>query len=311
MQGRPTADTQTVWGAEKARGFIEAFAEEPYPWLLSVNLFDPHAPFDPPQEFLEPYLVRLDEIPLPAFRPGELEMKPEAQKRWHNQNRRYTWSEMNERDHRLIRAAYWAMCDLIDAQVGRILTTLECTGQRENTLILFMSDHGEMLGDHGLYIKGPFLYDAAVRVPLLVSLPGTIAGGRRVSGLVELADIAPTLLEATGLPRHPGMQGKSFWSLLTGESPYSGRDDIYCEYYNSNPDKPAQYRTMVRTAEHKIIRDHGTDTGELYDLQQDPGEHDNLWETPNAQALKTEMLLRLADRMAQTADPLPPRIGVY
>src|SRR3546814_1538517 len=76
---------------------------------------------------------------------------------------------MRDEDHRLVRAAYWAMCDLIDQQVGRMLDALDRTGQRENTIVIFMSDHGEMLGDHGIYLKGPYFYEPAVRVPLIVS----------------------------------------------------------------------------------------------------------------------------------------------
>ena len=82
---------------------------------------------------------------------------------------------MSDLDHRLVRAAYWAMCDLIDVQVGRMLDKLEETGQRENTLVIFMSDHGEMLGDHGIYLKGPYFYEAAIHVPLIVSWPGQIS----------------------------------------------------------------------------------------------------------------------------------------
>src|SRR3546814_10907664 len=78
---------------------------------------------------------------------------------------------MRDEDHRLVRAAYWAMCDLIDQQVGRMLDALDRTGQRENTIVIFMSDHGEMLGDHGIYLKGPYFYEPAVRVPLIVSWP--------------------------------------------------------------------------------------------------------------------------------------------
>ncbi len=86
-----------------------------------------------------------------------------------------------------MRAAYWAMCDLIDVQVGRLLAKLEETGQWENTLVIFMSDHGEMLGDHGIYLKGPYFYDEATHVPLIVSWPGQIAPSG-APALVELVD---------------------------------------------------------------------------------------------------------------------------
>ncbi|GAB4455088.1 MAG: sulfatase-like hydrolase/transferase [Armatimonadaceae bacterium] len=308
QNGRPTEQHQSFWCAEKAIGFIRAFADDPHPWLLSVNLFDPHYAFDPPAEWLEPYLDRLGEIPLPNFVPGELENKPSVQTEKHTAGK-YVWSGMSEKDHRLIRAAYWAMCDLLDAQIGRILQAVDESGQRENTVIVFMSDHGEMLGDHGLYLKGPFLYEGALRVPLIIAGP-QVASGVTVNGLVELADLAPTVLEMAGLPRHPGMQTRSLVPLLTGKSEETRRD-VYSEYYNSNPDKPGQFLTMVRTETHKLIRHHRTQTGELYDLTNDPTENINRWNDPAYATVKSELLLALSDRMAETCDPLPERVGVF
>jgi arylsulfatase A-like enzyme len=130
---------------------------------------------------------------------------------------------------------------------------------------------------------------------------------------VELGDLAPTVLEATGTPRHPGIQTRSLWPFLSRADEHSDdfREDVYCEYYNSNPNKPAQYCTMVRTKKHKLVVMHGQDTGELYDLENDPGEHRNLWSDGRYRETKTALLLRLTDRMAYTADPLPERVGIY
>lgn len=222
----------------------------------------------------------------------------------------YPFLDLTPDDHRLIRAAYLAMVEHIDTQLGRLLAALERTGQAANTLVIFMSDHGEMLGDHGLYLKGPYFYDPAIQAPLILAWPGTLAGGRRSRALVELVDLAPTLLDAAGLPRHPGMQGRSLWPLLTGAGGLDEhRADVYCEYYNAMPwhTKPAAYATMVRTHQHKLAAMHGLESGELYDLVQDPGEKVNRWDDPAYQALKTELLQRLSDRMAWTIDPLPPR----
>ena len=305
---------QTTWCAEKAIIFIEANETSNRPWLMSVNPFAPHHPFDPPPDYLERYLDRLDEIPLPNYTPGELEDKPPFQRICHdgayNVPGRFRFDDMSENDHRLIRAAYWAMVDLIDAQVGRLVSALESTGQLDNTMIIFTSDHGEMLGDHGIYLKGPFFYEGAVRVPLVVSWPRGFSGGQRCGELVELADIAPTLLEAAGTPRHPGMQGRSLLPIMTGRpEPARTREDVYCEYYNSSVmfEDPAAHATMVRTDRYKLVAVHGMDAGELYDLQEDPNETHNRWFDPAHQAAKVHMLKRLADRMAWTVDPLPVR----
>ncbi len=313
--GMPEEHHEVRFSAETAVDFIERYEDYPHPWLFSVNVFDPHPGFDPPPEYLEPYLSRLEEIPLPNFVEGELEDKPFYQQERHESNRWGDYSETDmgdPREHRMLRAAYWAMCNNIDVQVGLMLDALERTGQREDTLVIFTSDHGEMLGDHGLYFKGPFLYDPAVQVPLVISQPGRVAEGVRSPALVELADLAPTVLDACGLERHPGMQTRSLWPLLTGQQdPGHFRDDVYCEYYNSNPDDPPVYLTMVRTQRHKIVVVHGMDCGELYDLQEDPTETHNLWDDPDYADVKGEMLLRVADRMARTVDPLPPRIGIF
>jgi arylsulfatase A-like enzyme len=204
------------------------------------------------------------------------------------------------------------MCDLIDSQVGRMIDALERTGQLDNTIIIYTSDHGEMLGDHGIYLKGPFLYEPAVHVPLIVSMPSAVKSGVRSKALVELVDLAPMLMEAAGIDIYAGMQGKSLWPLLTGQSdPHTHRDDVYCESYNCvvRHRDPKAYVTMVRTQTHKLNAVHGLDCGELYDLQADPNETTNLWDSPDHADVKADLLKRLVDRMAFTIDPLPPRVA--
>ena len=298
--------------------FINARDEFSAPWLYSVNIFDPHHSFDPPREYLERYLDRLDQLPLPNFVPGELDDKPEFQRIDHEgayaSQKAHVYSEMSDYDHRLIKASYFAMCDLIDDQVGRLLDHLEQSGQADNTLVIFMSDHGEMLGDHGIYWKGPYMYECALRVPLIVSWPGHIQEGVRSDSLVELSDIAPTILDACGVDRPPGMQALSLWEILTGRADADEhRSDIYSEYYNSMPwhREPTAQVTVVRTREAKLVAAHGTGGGELYDLIADPDETNNLWNSAEHKGLKLELFERLADRMAFTVDPLPERLSVW
>ena len=175
-----------------------------------------------------------------------------------------------------------------------------------------MSDHGEMLGDHGIYLKGPYFYEGAVHVPLIFSQPGIIQSGVRKSGLMELVDIAPTLLEAAGIERYEGIQGRSLWKLLTGrQDDRPLRDDVYCEYYNAMPwhQDPTAQTTMIRTEDYKLTVVHGLNSGELYDLQQDPDEFVNHWDDSSYLSIKVDMMKRLCDRMAWTVDPLPLRRG--
>ncbi|MBD3184682.1 sulfatase-like hydrolase/transferase [Candidatus Poribacteria bacterium] len=311
--GPPEELHQTTWCAEKACDFMEARSRDGKPWLFSVNMFDPHHIFDAPIEYLERYLKILDDIPLPNYKEDELENKPWWQKYDHEgaygQKAGYSYAEMSEKDHRLVKASYWAMCDLIDHQVGRMLKTLEDTGQIDNTIIIFTSDHGEMLGDHGIYLKGPFFYEPAVHIPLIISWPGHIKP-QRSKALVELMDMSQTLLDAIELPHHPGMQGKSLWPMLDGkENADYHKDSVYCEYYNAMPwhQNPTAQATMVRNERYKIVAAHGLDEGELYDLKEDPGENKNLWNNPEYIQIKVNMLKLLCDRMAWTVDPLPLR----
>jgi len=309
QHGMPDELHQTRWCADHAIRFIRQ--NQGRPWLFSFNCFAPHYNFNPSGEFLAPYLDRLEEIPLPNYVEGELATKPASQTAF-AQRKRWNADDMTARDHRMIRAAYWAMCDQVDFHVGRILDALEASGQRENTIVIFTSDHGEMLGDHNLYLKGPLLYDPAIRVPLIVSWPGVIPAGVESGALVELSDLAPTIMEATTGQIPAAMQTQSLWPLITGAAPADHfREDVYCEYYNSNPDQPPQYITMVRDHDHKLAVHHLLDTGELYDLRRDPGENHNRWADPAYAETKSRLLARLAGRMAMTCDPLPPRVGVF
>jgi arylsulfatase A-like enzyme len=264
---------------------------------------------------LQRYLDQLDQIPLPNYVDGELDNKPRFQQIDHqgayNNPGYFPFAEMSAPEHRLITAAYWAMCDLIDVQVGRMIDALERTGQLDNTIVIYMSDHGELLGDHGVYLKGPHFYEPSVHVPLIFSCPGTILEGQRSPALVELIDIAPTLLDAAGSTPYSGMQGRSLWPLLTDSADLSvHRDNVYCEYYNATR-HPDAHATMVRTDRYKLVAYHGVREGELYDLEHDPPETHNRWQDPEYAAVKIDLLETLCERMAWTVDPLPLRQARY
>ena len=302
---------QTRWGAERAIDFVEAVADDDDPWLYSVNFFDPHPPYDPPSAYLDPYLDRLDEIPLPAHDADDADEPSVRSKLSDLQPFQAEWSPtMSADDHRRVRAAYWAMCDQIDDNVGRVLDALSRTGQAGSTVVVFMSDHGTMLGEHGLYQKGAYMYEPAVRVPLVVAGPG-IERGVESTALVELGDIAPTLLDAASVEIPDRVQTESLWPILTGESdPDDHRDDVYSEHYDAMgfaTDHSLGHGTAVRTDQYRLIRWHRLDDGELYDLAEDPDERINRWTDPEYRDVKTRLLERLTDRMFDTVDPLPER----
>ena len=277
-------------------------------------MFDPHHPFDPPKEWFEKF--ESEKMPLPSTHPDEDDAKTTFQKLdriWaHNNPGEFHVEEMSDDDRKKVYAAYMAMVSLIDDQVGRILDALKESGQENNTLVVFMSDHGEMLGDHGIYFKGPHFYDCQMRVPLVMRWPGgNFIRGHRVNGLIELVDLMPTFLDAADLEIPNAVQGKSLLPLLQGKKDESlCRDYVYAEYYNAWTHKEA-YGTMLRTKEWKIVVYHGTNQGEFYNLKEDPEEFFNLWDYSDYQGMKQEFILKCFDASVLSMDPDPPRLGPF
>tara|TARA_B100000676_G_scaffold277171_1_gene298622 strand:+ start:442 stop:1989 length:1548 start_codon:yes stop_codon:yes gene_type:complete len=309
--GIPAEFSQTTWCANMAIDFLRE--QKGRPWFFSYNCFAPHHPFDPPGDYLARY--NPDELPLPKTHPDEPTSKTTYQqldsKFSHNDPNGYDVAAMTDRDRREVTAAYYAMIQLIDENVGRMIAALEETGQLENTLVIFMSDHGEMLGDHGIYLKGPHFYEEAVRVPLIISWPGQIATAQCAEGLIELTDLAPTLLAAAALPIPEAMQGKSLLPILKSNADSADhRDYVFSEYYNAWSHRHS-YGSMYRTNTHKMIVYHGTDQGELYDLENDPDEFTNLWHHAETTSLKTELLKATFDASVFTMDPTPLRDGPF
>lgn len=278
---------QTTWASERAIEFIRQRRESP--WLLSVNIYDPHPPFIPPRSYLDKFDPR--EMPGPHFQASDLAQ----QARLAGVDFQGDVISPDERNAKLIQAQYYAMIALIDDQFARILDVLDATGQRENTAIIFTSDHGESLGDHGLLEKGCRFYEGLVRVPLIFSWPGRFERNRQSDALVELLDKTATILELAGLEQPPYMQGRSLMPILTGASPPGEhRDFVRSEYFDALDPHftggDGTYATMHRTRRHKLTIYHGHNLGELFDLEEDPYEFNNLWDDPNSQQLKRELL---------------------
>ncbi|MEZ4865355.1 MAG: sulfatase-like hydrolase/transferase [Caldilineaceae bacterium] len=325
--GVPAELHQTTWCAEKTIDFIRQARSGP--WLASVNIYDPHPPFNPPAT----YRARFDpaRMPGPLFQESDLIQQQKLAAVDFQSSARPPqdldikspvlpasplnpdWlghASAGKRDAWTLQAAYYAMIKLIDDQLGRILDTLEETGQRDNTVVIFTSDHGETLGDHGLIQKGCRFYEGLVRVPLIWSWPGHFAAGLRSDALVELTDKAPTLLALAGQTPPTYMQGRSLLPILTGEAdPDHHRDFVRCEYYDALGLADGTFATMYRDRRYKLVLYHGHGLGELYDLEQDPHEFTNLWDEPAQQSLKLELLQRSFDAAMLAAGRGPQRIG--
>jgi arylsulfatase A-like enzyme len=312
----PTEAHYTRWVGEETIRFLRAPAGERdrgNPFFLWTNFFDPHHPFVAPQEYLDRYDV--DALPLPVGDAHELASKPpilqEASEKSYAGFVR-GFAEHTPAEIREIVRAYYAMVSFVDDEIGRIVATLEEQGLRESTLIVFTSDHGEMLGDHQLLLKGPMMYEGAVHVPLLLNWPGRLPAGERRDGFVSLIDVCATALDAAGLDDLPTSQGMSLLPIARGE--VSGRDYALCEYRNSgHPYDPPVHVTMLRQGTHKLIVHHGRPaadrdrTGELFDLAADPDELRNLWDAPEGREQRTALQERLLDVLVATEDRSPAR----
>lgn len=324
--GVPAELHQTTWCAEKTIEFTKAKRECPF--FASVNIYDPHPPFNPPHAYRE--LFDPLEMPPPLFRETDLEQQARlAGIDFQSQARHPSQLDISspilpqspvssllepttagERDAATLKAAYYAMIKLIDDQLGRILAALDSSGQRENTLIIFTSDHGEMLGDHGLIQKGCRFYEGLVRVPLIWSFPGRFAADLRSPALVELTDIMPTLLEICDLPLPDYLAGESLLPILSGsQSPERHRDYVRCEYIDALDMPDGSVASMVFDGRHKLSLYHNHGLGELYDLQADPGEFVNLWDSDRHTALKADLIQRSFDAHMTSLYAGPARIG--
>lgn len=294
---------QTTWCADRAIEFMKE--EHTGPWLCSVNIYDPHGPFDPPREYVDRFDI--ESLPEPLFRESDLTAQKQlAAVNFQTKAKRPAYPEA-----KLTIARYWAQIELIDENVGRMINALEETGQLENTLIIFTSDHGEMAGDHGLNKKGCRFYEGLVRVPLIFSWPSRIKKGLRSNALVELIDIVPTILELTGMPVPETMQGRTLLPILEGKAdPGKHRDFVRCVYYKAL-DGPESYATMIRTHEYKLVNYHDHETGELFNLTKDPHEFENLWSNPEYAQIRFDLMKRSFDALAFTVDTGPPRVGRY
>jgi arylsulfatase len=318
LQFRTTPHKLSPW---VKNGMSEDATEAAWCATRGSDFITKHSSGDPPPSFLKPYVDRLDEIPLPEAMDDDLDKKSHYQRvdadgaygQVEGFLGGFGQNQMGEIDHKMVKAAYWAMSEHVDQQVARILKALDESGQADNTIVVYMSDHGEMMGDHNIYLKGPYFYDAAIRVPLMIRYPNHVIP-KRYSELFELVHLAPTLIDAIGLQRHSGMQGRSVYDCLTSRTKsFRADDSVYCEYYNAMPyhNDPTAQLTMLRTATHKIVVDHTYDSGELYDLINDPNEKNNLWLDLGSLALKAELLTMLTHRMAFTVDPLPERLSEW
>jgi len=280
--GRPHGDERVV---ELALEQMQALAAGEGPWSMFVGLNGPHDPYVVPREYLDMY--DLDDVQLPESYADDLTDKPRIYQRMRNA----IWDQMSEREIREGIRHYRAYCTYLDALFGRVTAALAATGQADNTLVLYCSDHADYCGEHGLFAKGIPCFRGAYHVPFVIRWPaGVRSGGRRVGQLVSSADWAPTVLELAGIdPAGRDFSGASLAGFLRDEPVAGWRDAIFTQ---CNGVELYFTQRSVMTKEHKYVFN-GFDFDELYDLAADPYEMHNLAARGEYADVKRDLARRL------------------
>ena len=263
------------------------------PLFLQVGFTGPHEPWDPLQRHLDLYEDR--EVPPRVYKEDELDEKPPqhlAHQQFHANTAHESQIDIasaDEDDIARMRRHYYAKITTVDEQVGRVMDALESRGYLENSVVVFCSDHGELLGDHKLAYKW-LMYDPIVHIPLVIQTSDSVGQPKEVSDLVSLMDLGPTILEAAGVDVPAYMEGRSLNGYLRGED-VEPRAFVCCE---------DNYQVMFRTETHKLVYYIGQEAGELYDLENDPNELDNLWEDSASLGVKQSLLIKVLGWLASS-----------
>jgi arylsulfatase A-like enzyme len=294
------------------------------PFFLFSSFQDPHPPFAPPA----PWCYRYDpqDVPPPRRREGEFDHLPphfrlQYESTLVTQGNNGQPMRETEPYRAECAAHYYGLIEMVDQQVGRILDALQRNGLEDDTVVIFTADHGEALGDHGMWGKGPYHFDGVIRVPLLVRWPGHSQAGTVHAGVVSLLDLSPTFLDLAGVSipdgavpgqppeapqAPPAWPGRSLKQLLeTGQDTVPARsalveeDEDYLGF---------RMRTLV-TGRYRLTAYSGQPYGEMFDLQEDPHEYHNLWDAPGHAGLRDELRLTLLDKLMDTDLPLPRQVG--
>lgn len=305
----------STWVGDRSVAFVKRQRHRDEPFILWASFPDPHTPFDCPEPWSR--LHHPDEVETPVHPQRDFERRPW----WHAQSQqgepqiadetlrrhRAEYSRVQAPDETRIRhliANYYGMIALIDHNVGRIVTALDETGLADNTLVIFTSDHGEWLGDHGLLLKGPMLYEGLLRVGCIACGPG-VRTDSVVNEPVSTLDLAPTFYDVANIPAPCALHGQSLLPLLYGDQ--QSRDFAFSEWSlrASRCGVPLELST-VRTADAKLTLEELSGAGELYDLREDPHEMDNRFDDSGYASLRRELIDMIRSRSDDTIPPLTP-----
>ena len=276
----PEACSKSYRLATQADGFLQ-WHDEARPFFLRVSFDDPHPPVMPPEPYASMYgPEHVPEDLLRAMADGMDDKCQTVQDKWRHRGQ----DRISPEQHRLHAARYMALCTHLDAQIGRVLDSLEAYGYSDNTLVFFNADHGHLIGEHGATHKHTYLYEGVNRIPTILRWPGRLPAGRRCHALIAGEDVAATFLDALEQPIPEHMMGVSMLPVLRGE-----RECLHEELVIQWDD----YGFALTGERWKLITYDADATGELYDLQNDPWEVHNRWHDPALADLRRSMLERI------------------
>lgn len=310
-------DDPNVSQTEHALSFL-ATRDRSRPFFLYLSYESPHFPNVVPEPFFSMYA--------PALMPGPVSSEPLFRSkplRLFLQYYGQRFDTLTVNDHRRIQASYLAQISLVDSQIGRVCSALRESGEWKNTLVVFVSDHGDFWGNHGLVGKTNACYEDLLHVPMIWKLPG-MRRCQNHDDYCDLADVLPTVLDVVGLKCPGDVQGDSLRPMIEGGASRDRTYQVAESHLMAGPGltregyiRAIEQRDGLRTAEGhgwfgrrqscwvRSIRDRNgmklitneNDTTEFYDLNRDPGEHENLYADPSGRALYGESMDRLLARL--------------
>lgn len=274
---------------------MEELAQDDEPFFIWANFWGPHTPCLIP----EPYYSMYDPDSIPEH-PSYQETfanKPVVQ---HLIEHMWGLGEYGWRGFQEIAARYYGHCTLIDDMVGLVLARLDQLGLTDDTVVIYTSDHGDCMGAHKLIEKGEFMYDEIYRVPLVVAHPDCQRPGTANDDLVYFHEVNPSILDLAGLEVPANLDGQSLLPAMLGQDSAWERDDVYCVF---DRHFTVANQRMVRTRDHQFTFN-AHDIGELYDLQKDPYQLNNVHRDPAYDEVRRDLMKRMERHMRELDDPL-------
>ncbi len=278
---------------EKGIDFIRRHADGQEPFCCFISSNEPHDAYVPFKKFWDMYDVSAIELPPTLHEEYGYGDKPEVLQRM-----RGVWRDLTDDDWRTVRAAYWAVVTWLDAEVGRVVDALKEAGVYENTLVIVTSDHGDMLGAHGLVTKGVGTgYEEVYNVPLVIGMPG-MRTGEDGAHRMDMTCVAPTVLDLCGAEPMHTAQGRSLRGVLDGTADPADWQDAYAEFFGQ---RFVYTQRITWHADWKYIFTPGG-MDELYNLADDPHEVQNLADDPEHRGVLEEMCMRMWRKMKEIGD---------